>query len=452
MDSLKTKEVIIKDSHKHLIYWLMLVLLLTMVAVKSLVGISIPAVVFLLITSIMMLTGNKDEIIATIIVCIPLSVAFQYKYTIIVCIVVYVFKYGKDIKFGKCILPLLVMMCWELLHGIFGEFSLNEYLRDFSELIFLTFLMCISLEKIDYKFICRALAFSTLCMGLIVICSIIKDQGSLEAAFVDSTYRLGSSGDKTEQFGLNYNANALGTMCNLSVLVLLQLKLLGQSKKWDYFMIVGLLIVGVMTLSRAFLIGAVLVFLFFIISSGNKNGKSIKNLFVAAVIMLLVFYVIINFAPFIYERFVERFEVDDITSGRSDLITFYNQHIYSNLRYSMFGLGLQNLWDKILQIYPSAKFVPHNSLQEMLVVWGIPGLIMFVSLICCMIKTTAKYVRKHTMANYSALLFLMIITMSGQLITSGRGLLYFSLIYISMCIDFKDREKNINNDIDEKVC
>ncbi len=451
MDSLKTKEDVIKDTHKRLIYWFMLAFLLTMVAVKGLLGITVPAIVFLLITSFMMLIGDRTEIIATIIVCIPLSVAFQYKYAIIVCIIVYVFKYGGDIKFGKCILPLLVMMCWELLHGLFGEFSLNEYLRDFSELILLTFLMCISFKKIDYSFICRALAFSTLCMGLIVICSIIKNQGSLEAAFMDSTYRLGSSGDEAELFGLNYNANALGTMCNMSILVLLQLKLLGQGKKLDYIMIVGLLIVGVMTLSRAFLIGAVLVFLFFIISSGNKNGKSIKNLFVAAVIMLLVFYVIINFAPFIYERFAERFEVDDITSGRSDLITFYNQHIYSNLRYSMFGLGLQNLWDKIFKIYPSAKFVPHNSLQEMLVVWGIPGLIMFVSMIISMIKTSAKYVIKHTVANYSTLLFFIIISMSGQLITSGRGLLYFSLIYISMCIDFKVVENCEINNIDGNV-
>lgn len=441
MNSLKTEEIVVKDTKKHSIYLFMLSFLLVMVAVKGLAGISVPAIVFLAITSLMMLIGDRTEIITTIIVCIPLSVAFQYKYAIMVGIIVYAFKYSSDIKFSKCIFPLLVMMCWELLHGLFGEFSLNEYLRDFSELILLTFLMCISFKNIDYNFICRALAFSTLCMGLIVICSIIKDQGSLEAAFVDSTYRLGSSADNSEQFGLNYNANALGTMCNMSVLVLLQLKLLEQGKKLDYLMIVGLLVVGIMTLSRAFLVGAVLVFLFFVISSRNKNGKSIKNLFVAVIIILLVFYVIINFAPFIYERFVERFEVDDITNGRSDLITFYNQHIYSNLRYSMFGLGLQNLWDKILQIYPYAEDVSHNSLQEMLVVWGIPGIIMFVSMIISMIKTSSKYVIKHTMANYSALLFFIIITMSGQLITSGRGLLYFSMIYLSLCIDFKDREK-----------
>jgi hypothetical protein len=82
--------------------------------------------------------------------------------------------------------------------------------------------------------------------------------------------------------------------------------------------------------------------------------------------------------PTVVERFYERFLVDDITNHRGDLLVFYNKHIFSSAKYSLFGIGMQNMGDKLLSIYPNTfSFVPHNGIQQTIVAWGIPGLILF---------------------------------------------------------------------------
>ena len=55
------------------------------------------------------------------------TAAFQYKYLLIACIVIYVLKFGKDVKFTWALFPLALMMIWELLHGLGYSFSVYEY-------------------------------------------------------------------------------------------------------------------------------------------------------------------------------------------------------------------------------------------------------------------------------------------------------------------------------------
>ena len=87
--------------------------------------------------------------------------------------------------------------------------------------------------------------------------------------------------------------------------------------------------------------------------------------------------------------------------------------------------------------------VCHNGTQEVLVCWGLPGLIMFVWYIVEMIKRKPKGL-KRGIVNYIPLVLLLVAAQAGQLLTSGNKLLAFGLVYISLCYDFSggNNEKN----------
>jgi O-antigen ligase len=104
------------------------------------------------------------------------------------------------------------------------------------------------------------------------------------------------------------------------------------------------------------------------------------------------------------------------------------------------GIGLQNYSTKLVDDYRISNNVPHNSIQELIIAWGIPGVILFIALIICMNALSRRYCKKHNLANYIPLLILLFKGMAGQMLTSSYTILAFSLAYISMCQNFNRTE------------
>ena len=79
--------------------------------------------------------------------------------------------------------------------------------------------------------------------------------------------------------------------------------------------------------------------------------------------------------------------------------------------------------------------MPHNGIQEILVVWGIPGLLLFVWLIVEMFLQV-KTKHKIKFINLIPALLVLVYTMFGQLITAGQVLLSLVIVYISLYVKF----------------
>ena len=126
---------------KKIRFYFEIALLYILIFTRSILEISIPVSLILVFTALIALDNGRDEIIALCICCIPLGTAFQYKYLLLLCTLIYVMKYPKDIRISYRVLPLLLMMAWELLHGGRYSFSFYEFLRNFSELFFCSFLL-----------------------------------------------------------------------------------------------------------------------------------------------------------------------------------------------------------------------------------------------------------------------------------------------------------------------
>ena len=215
---MNTEQITISETNENSpirwMFYIELAVLIALVFVRNVLKAEIPVSVFLGITAIIALLGTKEEIVTLGICCIPLSTAFQYKYTLLICILVYGFKYPKDIKLNQHVFPLLCMMVWEFVHALAYDFTLNEYFRSFSEMIFCTFLMLCTYKKYDYGKICRILAVCTICLLFMLLINLLKEV-NFQRLF-QGEYRLGVEIDR-ENYDIGYNPNTLGYMCLLSI-------------------------------------------------------------------------------------------------------------------------------------------------------------------------------------------------------------------------------------------
>jgi hypothetical protein len=425
------------DKNKRTIFYIEMGILYAAIFVRNILAISFPILLLLVITSLIALDNRHDEILALCISCIPMSAAFQYKYLLFICIFVYILKYSKDIRITWRILPLLFMFLWELLHGFRYTFSLYEVLRSFSELVFCSFLITLNRKKTDYVMICRMLAITSVFMMSIVLINLLKANAFNFLLIFRGSYRFGIGNTAVRNFGVNYNANQLGFICNLSISGLLQLILSKKHNKADYLLIVVLILFGIITMSRTFLVCLALLFMMFVCMGNEKASVKFKRIFSVVLILVLIAFFVYLFMPDVFNSFVKRFFEEDISNGRIELFLFYNEHLLSDIRYLFFGVGIQNFTRSLANIYGYVNNVCHNGIQEILVCWGIPGLFMMASFLAAMIFNR-KWDFKRRNLNYIPLILLMVDIQAGQFLRSGVALLALSFAYLSLQWNSKD--------------
>lgn len=425
--------------------YLKVMCILSLIAIRNILEIEIPVLFILGCFLFMTLISNNEEIICLAIACIPMSTAFQYKYALMGCFLILLLKNLKRIKIKRIVIPIFLMMVWEILHCFNSSFSLIEYLRGFSETIFLIgIILFVPPIKVNYYTVCRILAISVFVMGSIVFLEVLKKSGFNVQEIFKGTYRLGISNIDGRDFGINFNANGLGTICNLAIIGLYQLILTENQKKYDYVLLFLIIIIGIMTMSRNFILCLVINNICFFIAKKCSNVKKIKIFFLVINIFVLLFYSIYKFLPTLYNSFIGRFSEADLTNGRAELFMFYNKHIISNVKYLFFGIGMQNFQETMENIYGNIIDVCHNGFQELLVSWGIPGLILFLWFILELIIKSKKINKRHYIINYMPLIFILVNVQSGQMIRAGHIMLSFCLIYLSS-VNYFRYKKDIKN-------
>ncbi len=419
--------------NSHILFGFCIGIMILLIAIRNLNEIDFPIVIFLCIGAVIAFLCSKDEIIAAAIACIPLSPSFQYKYFIMILLIGHFFRFNRQIHLSKYILPVFLLAAWELLHAFIGVFSINEYIRGFVELIFLAYLFCQTDNEYDYKFIARTLAICTIATCSIMMYMKLKEANfNIEAIFENEMYRFGRMADIGIKNRLSYNQNQLGQICNFSVICLLRLLFEKRGNLFDIIMIIIISIFGFTTMSRAFLICYIIIMFSYAFLTGKNIKRSLMNVFLISMLCILIFWILKSYMPFVIENFIGRFEVEDVTGGRSDLFEYYNKFLVSEPWHLLFGVGVQDINDKVAVIAGTWENVSHNGIQQILLAWGIPGLIMFICLVVNIIKRSKIFKTRRTILNYLPIFMILVYIQSGQLITSSTELLGLSLAYISL--------------------
>lgn len=414
----------------------LLALLLTLCVTRYSLQINIPQGILLAIALLIALVGDQDEIIAMCVCCIPLHSSFEYAFAVLGGVVLYVVRFGSRIRFNRTIAPVCLMILWELMHCFGKPFSIVQFVGRCVPLLLIAVLMCSEERKFDYDFIVRAfvLSIAAMCISLIGKLLFVADFNLLR--MISNLQRLGLDSDEAKQSlmvsGGEVNPNTLGIVCVLGIAGLMQLSTAGRRKKMDGLLLCVLLMFGVMTSSRTFLVClafAALLVLFAQRGSILRKVRFLIGLALTAALALGILYLIM---PTLIEYYIGRFYESDLTTGRMDLMGAYHDFIISNAEILFFGAGLHDFGIKVLETYQVTTHVPHNGIQELIVAWGLPGLGLFAALFAAMTISSRRVCRRQGLIHYIPLLVVLLKVQAGQMLTSPYTMLAFSYAYLSM--------------------
>ena len=436
----------LKNSKQNVV-WLALGAMLMIVFARLGLNINLPVVLLLVVSIIPALLGNPSQFVAMLLTFIPLSTAFQYKYAILLFLIIGIVRFGKLLTYSKIVPIIIVMMIWELAHGLDANFSYNDFFRNFAEILLLGFIVSLKWCNIDYKHISRSFALSVIGVSLIVIyIKINSGFGSFLEMLSESTTGDRFGQETTEEgtaYGLNFNANQLGFICNMAIASLLVLIARKEYKLLDIVMLIVLIFLGAMTLSRTFVVVVAFLFLSFILFTPGTAGQRAKNIFLLLVVSAIFIYGLFVYAPSIIENFNTRNDTNDITNGRAFLMEFYHNHIFSSFEYCFWGIGLQNSGTKIVDLYNQDIEPCHNSIQEIWLVWGVFGVFLFIYMIIEMIKKSRQWSGRRSFYAYIPFCALLFSSMAARILNSSTYMLSLLFVYIVMCLKWNNKNSHV---------
>ena len=423
----------------------LLAVLLGLIFCRYALQIPVPKVTFLVLLGMMAVFGGLRELLAVWILLIPLHESVDFYYSLVICLLAAVGKHYRKIRINRSVLLVLALVIWELLHCFRPDFSPMDMLISVLPLMTLAVMMAFDLEDLDYGFLVRCFAASTASIGITMLGQVLCWCDFSIPRAMTQLRRLGVVLESSGNSGITggtIQTNSLGIICVLAVTGLLQLRSVKESRKGDTLLILLLLTLGTLTSSRTFLAClAVMVFLLILGQEGGM-GKKLRFFGAMAVIAVLVLIFLQLCFPDLLSYYVSRFTERDITTGRDVLMAKYHDFLIRNPKVLLFGTGLQNFGHKLTVEHRIASNVPHNCIQEVLIAWGLPGLVLCGGLVLTVMGKSGDHNRGRKLLNYIPLLILLFKSLAGQLLTSGYSMLALSYCYLSLCRDFRPSEIN----------
>ena len=426
----------------HRFYWLFIAIICIMVIVRNVVGIQFPIVLFLPVAFMLSLVCNKEEIVAFLCSMAPFENSFQYRYMILIGAFFLLLK-GKRRRFSFFV-PILLMMICEVLHFIGGGIGIASYLREFTVLIALGVVLVI--EPLDYSdgLPIRSLAVVTLFVSFVT--ALVSKK--LTGYSLLSGARLGSTYDVVESYNSLLNPNVGSFFCVLSICGLVLLIRSGNKRKADIPIILGLSMFVVLFQSKSALICMAVAGIIYLYA--NNRNWLIPTLRVLAIAFVLALLGIVFFRDTIM-GFLARFTAEDFSTGRVGIFIFYHKYLFSDWKNIVIGQGLFDYAGRVLAQLPvgvaatsgavtyvnnkMTLLVSHNNVQEIVIAWGIPGVVLVWWLL---IKMKKHQKMKRNILHWIALCFILLYTLQGQLISSDVAL--SGLLLSLVCLEYRKSE------------
>ena len=430
-----------KTTEKHGRFYILLACLLVLLITRYGFQIDIPRIVLTAIIAIIALLGDRDEILAITMCCIPLHGAVDFHYALMACSLFFVLKYPDGFRINLVVCIVLLSIMWELLHCFTSDFLITNFLVSFSPLIFLMVILCMDVSEVDYGFVVRITAFVVAATCITLLCNLIVLADFNIASAIAGLQRLGVVDESDAMLGSAINPNTLGVICVLAATGLLQLRAAEKNIRSDILLLVVLLVFGAATSSKTFLACLLVMTLMMILGQPGAIKKKIRLILVLASLFCAALFLLKWLFPDLLVYYTKRFQKADITTGRGALFSAYHNYIFNTWKVLLFGIGIHTYGNKLTATYRIARDVPHNAVQEIIIAWGIPGLILLLFVILMFSQRSRKYSKGHTVLNYIPLIIILFKSMAGQLLTSAYSMLALSYAYLSLCQNFQPNKE-----------
>ena len=190
---------------------------------------------------------------------------------------------------------------------------------------------------------------------------------------------------EVDSSSLIINPNTIGIYSALIITIILVLVYFKNIKInfTSIFIFFFSMLVGLMTLSRTFLLMLTLVLVIYIlISIRKRNVIAMSGITVAILTIFIIFLLNTQLLEMLKNRL---FESDDISGSRFSIYEEYLKVIFSNDRLFTFGIGMQDYLMKMGSFNSFIDQATHNVILEILTIWGVLGLVLVVCLFGTMI-------------------------------------------------------------------
>lgn len=370
---------------------------------------------------------------------LPLSFGLSTGYIFPIVLIIYFYKIKKFPTNAVLFTVLIIVI--ELIHYPFYTFTINTemstYLNYFSAWFIVAYFVSNIDERVDAK---RFLLF--FCLAVVILSFFITWHSviafdtigyELEGTRIGDTGIIGAEEDG--KIYLRANANTLGYFSITAISILLLL-LYRKSVHFSIaiLLLAILIITGGMTMSRTWLV--LLAFVFFAFLSVNSRG-GFKSILLGGIILGLL-TILILFTRDYLDIFLERFSGDKTLSGRTEIISFYNDALFNNIDILFSGTGAIH-YVKVLN-YDHAI---HNGTQQVLVCYGLTGFFLLtIPLLMRILKLKKRLNVKGKVLYYTPLIVVLFFLQTIQSINPHQ--LMFPLIPAIWALSLNNNVGTIN--------
>jgi len=228
--------------------------------------------------------------------------------------------------------------------------------------------------------------------------------------------RLGITENVTETMQTTYNANQLAGMFAIAAAIILVTMDYKRMPKLLALPLVGYaLFIVVMTRSRTGLLLMGLIVLVYYWVTVFRRKKFWAGLWILLAMILLA-VVVFNVFPGAAQAILNRFtNQDDITNGRANLFGLYLNAWSEDAWCFLFGYGIGS-YSNVVDIWEA----PHNMITDILICWGLLGLILILSILVAQYKKGIKRIdKKMRLLALLPAIIAVVASMAGQYLTTG---------------------------------
>lgn len=394
---------------------IVLAITVILIALRDCLNFSIGFNIFSGICLIASLFLSQKERFVYLFLLLPFSRGLPYSEMILIVLAIDIadaalVKKECKIRIGMY-LPILGVIIIEILDTI-------KYGIDNVELVYLVFYMLAATYAVD----CHVFqdeeetyiyGYSTCTIAAIALV-VIREISELGLNYI-FTYNVRFGANTNGRVVTNFNSNELGLYCVVAICLLMVLNL-KRNKKSAFAMAVLLSMLGLVSISRTFIMLMVVSWLFYLILSKKSITKGLAVAIAFSIAFLVVQSLAPNFVDWIKNYFVAR---SHTSGGRMNLVVDYFNWSFADMWTILFGYS-----EYYTQILNSTA--AHNGIQEIMVCWGIVGLVICFLWFDMLIRYSCNGIRKSLDQWLPALVFFAFIQ-SVQLFTMHGYLLLMVL-------------------------
>ncbi len=333
-----------------------------LIAFRDCLDLSIDFAVFSGLTLIAGMVLDTQDRFFYIFSLIPFSRGLPYSEMILIILAIEIADsvlVKKDCRITvKMYLPILIIAAIEILDYIKYDVNSIEILYLICYMVMATYAVDFQVFKNSERKFIYGYAMGTIIAVSLVIVREINELG-LEYIF---TYNVRFGANTGNRMVTNFNSNELGLYSVVALCLLLEL-----SKKYNgrasFVMAVVITSIGLVSISRTFIILAALSWLIYLVMSKTPVKTVLLVVITFGLTLILAQELIPDFVEWIQSYFVSR---GHTAGGRLNLIADYFNWSLANPWTALFGYS--EAYTTILNSDAS-----HNGIQEMFVCWGVLG-------------------------------------------------------------------------------